>query len=390
MKINFYKFLSICFIFLLLGCNKNKIIQGKVQNKDECTLIYLNPSNNNKFLLSEFIHSIKIIPLETDSSSLLAHITKIEYDDNNYFVGNSYDQFVYVFDAESGAFQNKIGAIGQGPGEMIFPGPYAIHTKEKEVWLGSNFKEIYKYDYKGNFIEKIPLKLFYQDFYISPDNENIYFYTSKKINYSKSDMICYELWIRDKNGNFTTFFPYDPEHYPNGGPLFFSHIPFNLLNKDIIFHYLVSDTIYQINDKKIVPKYIINYLNSKSSIDLNTSNNIKEFIKSNNKGAGVLFDVIETENYLTFGYLLDGKEQKVIYNKSSNILKEGEYNNDLFNLPLLFMGNRNDKLIGVINYDDSLILTEKMKKLLDDDSLNLLLSLKEESNPIIIEFELNL
>lgn len=96
--IKWIKIYTLCIIIFIsiFSCTKNV-------SKSELTTIKLNPNKENLILLSNIIDSLYTIPLETTEQALLSNIEKIEYDDGFYFIQNTQDYLIYIFN-DKGSF----------------------------------------------------------------------------------------------------------------------------------------------------------------------------------------------------------------------------------------------------------------------------------------------
>lgn len=376
-------------ILCLLSCiKKDKIQEGIVQKTiSSKNLIKLTPSVLKQINLSSIVNDIKIIALQTNKESLLAEISKIEYDDSFYFIQNSQDKLIYVFDS-IGNFSHRIGSKGTGPGEVQHPERFALHKNKKELWLVNNFSDLFKYDYSGKFKEKEPFKMFYNDFIIL-NNNNIYFHTSKLINYSQNgkNHHCFNLWIKTDNTK-ECFFPYSYEVFPNGSMYFETRTPFSVFNDSITYHYAMNDTIYSIIENKVSPKYIIDFGSKKSSLDFSTTpgKNILDYIKTNSNDAFYVQNVLENADFLMFNYLMSQQRYKVLYSKKSNRLMEGFLVNDITGSDIEFIYTHGNTFIGYIE-PGKFTKSEKSNLFINSNQMNLLENIDEENNPVLIVCE---
>ena len=101
---------------------------------------------------SEYISSIKYIPLETKTECLLNEELQIIATSQYIFVHDFLADKVYRFDLNSGKFINTIGKKGQGPGEYkkLF-GIYVDDTLKKCFLMDSYAGKTYVYNYDGKF-----------------------------------------------------------------------------------------------------------------------------------------------------------------------------------------------------------------------------------------------
>jgi hypothetical protein len=123
--------------------------------------------------LSDLFGEVQLIPLETTDNSLMANIrlTKVHNDTLFFFDRKQYSLFVFN---SKGEYLNRIGKVGQGPGEYWLIHDFDFCPKRNSVEMLSPTGSIYSYKMNGDFIEKRQLAdnvYSYQDFeYLSPDS----------------------------------------------------------------------------------------------------------------------------------------------------------------------------------------------------------------------------
>ena len=262
-KMNRLYFLCISLLLSISSCSKNVA-------ESELTTIKLNPNKENTILLSNIIDSLYTIPLETTEQALLSNIRKLEYDDGFYFIQNSQDYLIYIFD-DKGNFSCQPAKKGQGPGEIRFPQCFALEKVNKEIWLTNN-DSFYKYNYEGKYLGNKAYSLAFSDFYIERSG-NIFFYTNKNNNSHIGDgFLTGDIAMLSPKGEKKTWFKSEAalKTKPNESIMSFSTLlPFSLQsNGTITCHYVFSDTIYSISKDRIDPIYFVDFGPKKPKIDL--------------------------------------------------------------------------------------------------------------------------
>lgn len=368
---------------MFCGC-ENNIKEGKIESGN-IKIINVKPNLNHRLYLSDLIQDIHIVPLETKAESLLGDILKMECDSNMYFIQNSQDKLVYIFDKQGG-FIKRIGKIGSGPGELQNPESFALNKSTKEICISNNYLSINIYDYFGNIKNKYDCKLFFNGFVIC--NGYMYIHASKFHNYSdKNKVQCWNLWIKNiVNDEWYTYLPYNSNAYPNGGTYFETKIPFSQYNDSITYHYAFSDTIYSVSKENITPKYKIdfaNYNSERNLIDI-SGDDLLQMIMNDDNVAFYVHDVIENQSFVYFRYILNKYPRSVFYSKNNNNTIEGEFINDIFGAEVRFIQSHGNKLVGYIDPENMNIDESK----LPHNYLDIMRNIKKDSNPIIIEVEL--
>jgi hypothetical protein len=76
------------------------------------------------------------------------------YVDGLYYLLDDRQFYLFIFDS-TGRYVNRIAKVGQGPGEYTYISDFLINTKKKRIEMLSPYRQIFCYDYEGNFIENI-------------------------------------------------------------------------------------------------------------------------------------------------------------------------------------------------------------------------------------------
>ncbi|HAC21184.1 MAG TPA: hypothetical protein DCF91_03665 [Porphyromonadaceae bacterium] len=108
------------------------------------------------FPMSEIVDpsDVQYIKLETTDGGLLSQCLKIKVAENNVYLADGFlTRYIYQFD-RSGKFINKIGKIGQGPGEHKHISDFTVDNDSLYATMTER-DQTYVYDKKGNYIRKI-------------------------------------------------------------------------------------------------------------------------------------------------------------------------------------------------------------------------------------------
>ncbi|MCM0329004.1 6-bladed beta-propeller [Bacteroides fragilis] len=147
-------FLLLIGVFVLLGCSSNK--KQEPISKSGIPVINLSEdvSTVPSLLLSEVAEKLEIVPLEMTDESVLSDITEMQVTDHNIWIDHGREFYIYRF-SRTGKFLNKIGSIGQGPGEYTNYSTFLVDEDKKEVYIIANTNGVLAYDFEGNFKRKI-------------------------------------------------------------------------------------------------------------------------------------------------------------------------------------------------------------------------------------------
>ena len=148
------KSILLLLIITLLGCSSNK--KQEPISKSGVPVINLSEdvSTVPSLLLSEAAEKLEIVPLELTDESVLSDITEMQVTDHNIWIDHGREFYIYRF-SRTGKFLNKIGSIGQGPGEYTTYSTFLVDEDKKEVYIIANTNGVLAYDFEGNFKRKI-------------------------------------------------------------------------------------------------------------------------------------------------------------------------------------------------------------------------------------------
>ena len=137
-----------------MGCSSNK--KQEPISKSGVPVINLSEDVSTvlSLLLSESAEKLEIVPLEMTDQSMLGEIRRIQVTDHNIWIDHGREFYIYRF-SRSGKFLNKIGSIGQGPGEYTTYSTFLVDEDKKEVYIIANTNGVLAYDFEGNFKRKI-------------------------------------------------------------------------------------------------------------------------------------------------------------------------------------------------------------------------------------------
>ncbi|MGN3986885.1 6-bladed beta-propeller, partial [Bacteroides fragilis] len=137
-----------------LGCSSNK--KQEPISKSGVPVINLSEdvSTVPSLLLSEAAEKLEIVPLEMTDESVLSDITEMQVTDHNIWIDHGREFYIYRF-SRTGKFLNRIGSIGQGPGEYVNYLTFLVDEDKKEVYIFSTNNGVLVYDFEGGFKKQI-------------------------------------------------------------------------------------------------------------------------------------------------------------------------------------------------------------------------------------------
>jgi hypothetical protein len=417
MKIAINALLVFCLATSLLSCKKEK---GAVDSE---TIDVEKSIRTNRFgihPLSDYASEIRYVRLDMNDNSLITdNIKRIHLEDRRLFV-HDLDPFLKVFDAHTGRFLYNIGGRGQGPGELAHLTFADIDIQNQRILL-TQYRLTNEFDFEGNFIGRI-------EHPFVNDEETCYNIVILDKNlfaaniFSRKDVQENAVVLFNRDGEIlNTLKSYnDPIHHPTiftWGPTEQGGIFYRTAN-DISFYRQVTDTIYSFNrtSKNFEARYPIYFGKHKPPHDRRDPSAVSphqihiklgDQMRDNNMIAEyskfIFFDFAMfryapepfEDSFLFSGQVFNRTNQDVygIFDKQNSQLKLL-----LHPIPAL-RGLKNDLDGGIpfwpksissngemVDWRQAYKFIEHAEKLSDPDEsfLNILQSIDEDDNPIVI------
>ena len=148
------KSILLLLIITLLGCSSNKKQEPISRSGVPVINLSEDVSTVPSLLLSEAAEKLEIVPLEMTDESVLSDITEMQVTDHNIWIDHGREFYIYRF-SRSGKFLNRIGSIGQGPGEYVNYLTFLVDEDKKEVYIFSTNNGVLVYDFEGGFKKQI-------------------------------------------------------------------------------------------------------------------------------------------------------------------------------------------------------------------------------------------
>ncbi|BDD08237.1 hypothetical protein FUAX_06690 [Fulvitalea axinellae] len=155
---HFLSRLTIFSLLFCLACTERDGAQN-VKYAGQTPEVKLEPKEGlRSILMSEYIDSVRYVPLETTEQSLLEDIAKIRFKDGRIYILNrnkNYNcQSICVFDM-NGRFLNRIKKVGKGPGEYL--NIRNFYLDDQGILIHDNWSKVIKrYGFDGEFVEETP------------------------------------------------------------------------------------------------------------------------------------------------------------------------------------------------------------------------------------------
>lgn len=359
-------------VIIVMSCNSDKKSNDFLQINVDL--------EDNAIHLSDIFSSLKVVPLQTTDSSLIADRTQLKF--SNQFIFIESNQSIKLFDYE-GNFIQDFGRKGSGAGEYLGISDFCIDEQSKKIEiLDKRQKKIFQYDYEGNYLGEIPLNFWALKFIRNTNNDLFVYNGNERDNDNKYKL---RMFSNDKKSSFLEINPKTSKYLH-----IFNPTNFHKKNDEILLFEAFNDTIYTLGHNIVKPKYIISYngRNVPSSFyESKKFSNVFEFFQEFKKYDYVnsTYNVFESETKLFFQCFKQTEKYMVSYDK--NTKKTLSYNkiiDDLFSkgkeLPfqeseITFIAENNTVMFMI---QPLWLLENKISELYPN--LN---NLKEDDNPLL-------
>ncbi len=245
MRRNFLILIGLSILFLNSCYNNEKeIINSKVET------ISVNPKEEGAIIASEIIEDISFVPLETNRISILGDIDKIIYHNYHFYILDRFKQkAIFVFD-KNGKFLNKIGVLGNGPGEFNDPADFIINNSSIiEVLDRFHKKKIY-FDLNGKYLNEKKINIYASKLHQVKTDEYVYYHYKPEHNNSQFHLTL----INENEGYLKEYLP------KNDAFLYASDFQnFSSSEKNLYFFKSFDNYIYKISNGKFEPAFFLDF-----------------------------------------------------------------------------------------------------------------------------------
>lgn len=347
--------------------------------------IDLNEGMDNDCLeMTDLIDTAVFIPLETNEESLIGRMEQVFVTEEYVYVQTGFGKGseLFVFDIE-GNFVNKIRQ-GQGPGEVYRIYDVAYDRYKKQIVLYDH-PYLAIYDEKGDFVERKRLPFGFRCFKVT---ENGYVFKTDgepQINGHMGELSKQSLLVTDKD--FKVQYAALPHLYPSFlGTQTYLHDN----GETLMLTECMNDTVYEIVDNKLKPRYRLDYSDHKITAYLEREPN------------AVLSDVEKEDAYMYegryyetsthhFAYISNLYKREYLFflrDKQNGHCRYG-HTMQLDLLPMsMQIGSTKEYFISS-HFPESMENNEiyKNNRFITGEVKEKMLSLDEESNPVLVLFK---
>jgi hypothetical protein len=353
-----------------------------------------------ELLLSSIFNSFEIIPLETSMNCMIGMVNQLEIDkDTIYVLDSMVGKGLYKFDG-NGGFIRKIGSVGKGPGEYLFPASFAITGGEnKQILILDNHQnKIIVYSMFGDFIRDINIS--------SSGNISIQlvaigeyiFIDQLTTSHREVDYLLYGI---DYMGEIKKRYLSINDYQKGFAQPFNVGLNFTKTYYDVKYTKPLFDTLFSISAEGNIKPFLAistkNKVNSSEIEKVNLINDIDEvriFYRDSKKFLGIT-DYLEDKNLIMFRFKNNFNTHNMFYWPLSKQMQCSNWLIDDITFskrPLRFYSTTNTSFITCIQNTFSseiqnIVENVKNEKIqVPDNVKSRLINLDNNSNPIIIKY----
>ena len=237
MKKYYFNFFILFLYLLTLSCS----------TKDHETVIDTIPVASTPIekglVFSEVVADYELVKLEDSENSLVGTIDKLDYHKGRYYLLERFDNSqVSVFD-KSGKFLFKIGGTGQGPGEFEYPYDFYIDDDSSEILVLALGKINYYSLKDGVYLRDQKISIPGTRF--SKIGDHFVFVCGRD-----EDRVVI---TNERSQKIDGFFEKNVRNEIK--PL----ESFHKLSDKLLYHMILSDTIYEVTGNEIAPSRVIDF-----------------------------------------------------------------------------------------------------------------------------------
>lgn len=234
---------------LLIACS----VEKRTDHTEVPTVDLSGLSFDSALKLSGFAESIEMIPLETTSQSLIGEIKKIYYRHGRYYmlVTNGLTNAKALVFSEQGKFLYELDRIGQGEGEYVEMGTFAL-MPNADIKVFSWGKTV-TYDSLGHYLHESPMPYYGDDVVTFPNGDYVLRYSNLGGN---STSVLRAFAQDDKE--LSAFLMRTPVEKTK----LWHFLNWNAFSSDAGKHYFTychADTIYSVEAGKAVPAFYLDF-----------------------------------------------------------------------------------------------------------------------------------
>lgn len=337
----------------------------------------------------DLFSSIDILTIDMPDDTFIRTVDDIKFFDRKFFLFDRMASNIHILD-DKGVHIKTIDSRGEGPEEYRNLSFFDVNQKQKSVDLMDVRSGIItRFDFEGNFIEKITARLICRDFAVGSDGTYYFFCPDELPNPLPNLELPSGVITLSEDGNFNSVVKLgDVAYVPmiTGKSFFTTKNGLGLLTT-------YADTLYQFIENGTVEKTVIDYgVQMDEKALLTTSFDLQEanfpFLKFSPSSFG---------NYFTYTTTYKGRGVNVLINKNDNKAETFQFwDTELIGvkIPIVGFGN-GDYLFAPIS-NETVLQSKQYYRAMDKDNLKAIETLEQleqrindnNGNPLLLVFKI--
>lgn len=372
------------YIFLIIAFMSFFSCKEKPTEKLEIIRTYTSREVHARSLIDK----VDFVKLETKKGNLIGEVSKLLFTDSLIIViDKTISKSIYVFSI-NGQFIRKIGALGQGPAEYNYISDVILSYDKTKLHVLARHKLV-TYNLNGTFLRSQNTKLLYH-LIENIDKKKFAMVNILGILESEKSKKNNLLQIVDKEFDSVIYSDVESSYQP-GGILMGYATPLINVNGKVFLLPNLSDTIFQVTDEKVIPRYYIKTKKKKPGSN--------ELINSAKRGEFVMEDKFNGGFYHIGNNviipIMSSSKPLVFYNTKS----KKTYSYDSYKLnedhPLLVFTNTlktqyKSSLVTVVTPGRLIARKDLFYKCYDKKMIDRLFkNMTEDDNPVLLFYHVN-
>lgn len=229
-------------LFVLQACDKKNDSSHTIKE------IKLNPAQSRSIKFSEVFSSVEVVKLSDES--LLGEIKKVIYSNQNIYLVCS--NGIHIFDYQ-GNFKSKIDKLGEAPGEYKSLTDVFVSNDKIEV-LDRKGRRIIYFNLDGTYESEWNIETFADSFH--KINDDLYAFYKGNNRQKEKDFL---FLIKSKSKNNKVYEDLEMKMNQTGYIQFSDLTNFSEYKGKPTFSYSSSNTIYEVGEDKLTPRYKLDF-----------------------------------------------------------------------------------------------------------------------------------
>lgn len=346
---------------------------------------------------SLLVDTLEYFPLEDDANTIVASNDQVKYYDRHIYICNKMTGQIFVYTTE-GKYVGCIDAKGEGPEEYATIDSFQIDEHGNVCILSLSKRKILAYDKFGNFKFSLDADYLASDFHLTGDSI-ITLYNAKlpndrffKDKFPKQDRI---VALNHRSQLVSNALETNYSESILNLPI--SNNNFYQVGDSLSLMEVVGNVVYRIdNEWDLIPRFLFDFkkanLPLRYNMEESEKNKILKQYQSKKDEWATLFEIYETDNYLSFVYGYAGYMNTAFLSKrTGKLINLGAIwinDRDNISMPTLVASGEGDSFYGLIDSYSLRTMVENNQRGVSSRVKKLYADIGDTESPILVSFKL--